>query len=348
MQPVIEEFRTKGILVGRPFPPMVQHLRVSVGVPDEMDRFLKAFKEIFPKKTTTTTGSRMSCWRGRRTAGPAPGCDAQCHGYRSRTPDRPARYRRRARVDGRGWSRRSDHRRPGCLDLGQSSLHDARGISRSLQSAQRHPANAEIEHASRLVGEDPTGLFLFETPHGDIWLPQRGDLHSVSVVLAEQEEEMYGRAGGIGVHPGDSSSTSARTWDCSRARPSRPARGKVVTFEVTPKSNQSLRRNLAPEIAAGKVIVIEKGAWHEESILPLVVVDDCSICNSVTHKMPAAFDVPLTTIDQVVEDLHLARVDFIKLDIENAEAQGTARRPPDHRQVPSEAGGGSRERQGAA
>jgi histidinol-phosphate aminotransferase len=54
VQPVIEEFRAKGILVGRPFPPMLTHLRVSVGVPDEMDRFMKAFKEIFPKKAPAT------------------------------------------------------------------------------------------------------------------------------------------------------------------------------------------------------------------------------------------------------------------------------------------------------
>jgi histidinol-phosphate aminotransferase len=54
VQPVIEEFRTRGILVGRPFPPMLNHLRVSVGVPDEMDRFMKAFKEIFPKKSAPT------------------------------------------------------------------------------------------------------------------------------------------------------------------------------------------------------------------------------------------------------------------------------------------------------
>ncbi|MGH9387700.1 MAG: pyridoxal phosphate-dependent aminotransferase [Vicinamibacterales bacterium] len=54
VQPVIEEFRAKGILVGRPFPPMVQHLRVSVGVPEEMDKFLKAFKEIFPRKAAPT------------------------------------------------------------------------------------------------------------------------------------------------------------------------------------------------------------------------------------------------------------------------------------------------------
>jgi histidinol-phosphate aminotransferase len=54
VQPVIQEFRQKGILVGRPFPPMVNHLRVSVGTPEDMDKFLKAFKEIFPKKSATT------------------------------------------------------------------------------------------------------------------------------------------------------------------------------------------------------------------------------------------------------------------------------------------------------
>jgi histidinol-phosphate aminotransferase len=54
VQPVIEEFRQKGILVGRPFPPMVNHLRVSIGRDDEMDKFMKAFKEIFPKKGGST------------------------------------------------------------------------------------------------------------------------------------------------------------------------------------------------------------------------------------------------------------------------------------------------------
>lgn len=55
VQPVIDEFRTRGILVGRPFPPMLQHLRVSVGLPEEMDRFLAAFKEIFPRKAAATS-----------------------------------------------------------------------------------------------------------------------------------------------------------------------------------------------------------------------------------------------------------------------------------------------------
>jgi histidinol-phosphate aminotransferase len=44
--PVIEDFRKKGVLVGRPFPPLNEHLRVSIGTPDEMARFMVAFKEV--------------------------------------------------------------------------------------------------------------------------------------------------------------------------------------------------------------------------------------------------------------------------------------------------------------
>lgn len=46
--PVVAEFRTKGILVGRPFAGLPEHLRVSVGTPEEIARFTTAFKEIFP------------------------------------------------------------------------------------------------------------------------------------------------------------------------------------------------------------------------------------------------------------------------------------------------------------
>jgi histidinol-phosphate aminotransferase len=47
--PVIAAFQKKGVLVGRPFPPMTEHLRVSVGTTDEMARFMAAFKDIMSK-----------------------------------------------------------------------------------------------------------------------------------------------------------------------------------------------------------------------------------------------------------------------------------------------------------
>ena len=44
--PVIDEFRKRGVLVGRPFPPLNESLRVSIGTPEEMQRFHVAFRDI--------------------------------------------------------------------------------------------------------------------------------------------------------------------------------------------------------------------------------------------------------------------------------------------------------------
>jgi histidinol-phosphate aminotransferase len=53
-----EEFKKREILVGRKFPPMNEWLRVSVGTEDEMNRFMKAFKEVFAnKKSETKSGA---------------------------------------------------------------------------------------------------------------------------------------------------------------------------------------------------------------------------------------------------------------------------------------------------
>jgi histidinol-phosphate aminotransferase len=54
IQPVIDEFHAKKVMVGRPFPPMTTHMRVSIGTAEEMDRFMKAFKDIFPAKVRNT------------------------------------------------------------------------------------------------------------------------------------------------------------------------------------------------------------------------------------------------------------------------------------------------------
>lgn len=44
---VIAEFRKRDIVVGRPFPPMLEYIRVSIGTEEEMGKFMVAFKEIF-------------------------------------------------------------------------------------------------------------------------------------------------------------------------------------------------------------------------------------------------------------------------------------------------------------
>ncbi len=51
---VRDEFRKRGIAVGRDFPPMLDYLRVSVGAQADMERFLEAWNEIFPDGMATT------------------------------------------------------------------------------------------------------------------------------------------------------------------------------------------------------------------------------------------------------------------------------------------------------
>jgi FkbM family methyltransferase len=179
---------------------------------------------------------------------------------------------------------------------------------------------AEIQRASRYVGE-VDGLYLYQTPMGNFWMPQPDDLWSLAVVLAEQENEMYGGADGLGVRPGDVVIDGGAHVGLFTRTALALGASKVITFEVAPNAVRAQRKNLEKEIADGRVIVVGKGVWFEEGTLPLTVVERCSVCNSVTHKnMQAAFDVPLTTIDKAMEELKVERVDFIKLDIENAEA----------------------------
>ena len=46
VKPVIASLRDRGVHVGRRFPAMPQHLRVTIGTPDEMKRFLREFAVV--------------------------------------------------------------------------------------------------------------------------------------------------------------------------------------------------------------------------------------------------------------------------------------------------------------
>jgi len=100
-------------------------------------------------------------------------------------------------------------------------------------------------------------------------------------------------------------------------------------------SAECIGRNLATEAADGRVIVYPKGVWDHDDVLTLNVDDNNFAANSVAMRPTtahAAGKVPLTTVDKIVAELRLPRVDFIKMDVEGAEvraivgASGTLRR----------------------
>ena len=69
------------------------------------------------------------------------------------------------------------------------------------------------------------------------------------------------------------------------------------------------------------MIVYPKGVWDKDDFLTLNIDPHNSAADSllIQREGSHAVKVPLTTIDKLVAELKLERVDFIKMDIEGAE-----------------------------
>jgi len=181
-----------------------------------------------------------------------------------------------------------------------------------------------ILSASHLVAEKD-GLELWDTPKGQYWIP-KGNRFVLPFNLAEMESHIYGtgehfvRAGDIVLDCG------ASDGDFSHEALNAGAK-LVVAIEISPASVECLRRNLAHEISQGRAIVYPKGVWNKDDTLPLSIAPDNFAANSVVLHAPGAqaiYQAPLTTIDKIVGELALPRVDFIKMDIEGAEVNALA------------------------
>jgi FkbM family methyltransferase len=189
----------------------------------------------------------------------------------------------------------------------------------SMDSVKAIRASTErIRKANRLLREDGD-LQLWDTPRGRFWMP-RSSAAMEPLVLAEQENEIYGKgpravqAGDVVLDCGADIGTFTRTALGHGA-------ATVVAIEPSPEKEPCLRRNFEQEIAAGRVIVVTKGVWNQDGTLRLY--DDTG---SVVDRRGTGrgVDIQLTTIDELVADLKLPRVDFIKMDIEGAEKQALA------------------------
>lgn len=161
---------------------------------------------------------------------------------------------------------------------------------------------------------------LWSTPKGEYWVPDTSD-SILSILLAQQETRIYGDAATGGVKNGDivlDGGAHIGTY----VRTALEAGAKtVVAIEPSPEALWSLHRNLAKEIAAGRVIVYEKGVWDEEKTLVLYANGNGAAGDSFLIEGLGArkiADIPVTTIDRIVKELDLPHVDIIKADIKGA------------------------------
>jgi FkbM family methyltransferase len=180
-----------------------------------------------------------------------------------------------------------------------------------------------IAARSRLLRREGP-LELVDTPKGQWWV-NAGD-RSLTFLLSEQEHGVYG-AGAFAVQPGDVVlDCGANVGVFTRTALDRGAR-LVVAIEITPTTIECLRRNFAAEIAGGRVLLCPKGVWNQTTTLEMAVVDpDNEGGNSVVvgRETKHKISVPVTTVDALVSEFHLDKVNFIKMDIEGAEAEALA------------------------
>jgi FkbM family methyltransferase len=174
----------------------------------------------------------------------------------------------------------------------------------------------------RLIREEADGCQLWDSGQRRIWTPQAGS-QWVGAIRASRYRTLDVTGEAL-VRPGDV------VLDCGayigRTAWEALAEGaqQVVAIEPSPRSLACLQRNMEKQINDGRVIVIGKGVWDREDVLylqehPLVAASDYIADVHRATPRDESVQVPLTTIDQLVNDLSLERVDFIKMDIEGSE-----------------------------
>jgi FkbM family methyltransferase len=85
-----------------------------------------------------------------------------------------------------------------------------------------------------------------------------------------------------------------------------------------------LRRNLAEEIAQGRVLVAPVGAWDRRDVLPLYESEANTAADSFLLGREAGkvvAKVPLVPIDELLAEVGIGRVDLVKLDIKGSAAR---------------------------
>ncbi|MBV6434533.1 MAG: hypothetical protein IANPNBLG_04786 [Bryobacteraceae bacterium] len=186
---------------------------------------------------------------------------------------------------------------------------------------------AEIGSIVRVEREDPVlPIQLMKTRGRSFWIKKAGGDRdgkgTLAYVLAEQKWiSQY--AGANNVKPGDvvvDVGAHIGTFDDDAL--SRGAK-KAILVEPDPVNVECIRRNFAKEIAEGKVIVVPEGAWSSRATLEFSTgVANSGTGSFVLHeKGGAAIKVPVRPLDEILAQLGVDRIDYLKMDIEGAERE---------------------------
>ncbi len=191
-------------------------------------------------------------------------------------------------------------------------------FQRVLKEAQ---AGMSVVHEDEAIGAE-----LLRTPEGEFWIG-RGDGQSwsgkrlLASLIAEHTLIERSDADRL-VRPKETVIDCGAHVGIFTHYALKRGASKVVAVEPDPVSLACLRRNLEREIADGQVVVVDKAAWSSITELRFEESSVSSAGNTVVAETDRpVLRIQATTIDQIVRDLHLPRVTFIKIDLEGSERE---------------------------
>jgi FkbM family methyltransferase len=182
-------------------------------------------------------------------------------------------------------------------------------------------AHLRLQSQTKIEKVPGSELLLHKTPRRGFYAPPKT---AVAFVLAEEEVQVYG-SGEYRVKPGDVVLDCGANVGTFTDEALRAGAQLVVAIEPSPLNVDGLKRTFAKEIAEGRVIVYPKGVWDKDDVLKMNVFENSALDSFVMNtraeeqSKPREVELPLTTIDKIVEELKLERVTYIKMDVEGAE-----------------------------
>jgi FkbM family methyltransferase len=174
---------------------------------------------------------------------------------------------------------------------------------------------------SAVVPDD--GLFRWETRSGPVWTPKADDVGSIVAAIFHRKSRWASVDGTdlVPIQPGDVVIDAGAHVGESTRNALLLGASKVIAIEPEPANLRALRRNLAAQLADGRIVIVEKGVYDHEGVLEFEThkswdgqfVDEHGAHGGAIERLP------VTTIDALVAQLKLTRLDFIKMDIEGSE-----------------------------
>jgi len=96
---------------------------------------------------------------------------------------------------------------------------------------------------------------------------------------------------------------------------------RVVAVEPEPVNADCFRKTFHEEIREGRVVLVERALWDRDTSVRLTNPSPERGGESTIVSKAGEIEVPATTLDAVIDELALDRVDFLNVDVEGSERQ---------------------------